>query len=206
MGKIADIAKNKGVLLLLAVVTVVASIVVLERKPDTTVACAQGESESVHAVVVSDEEGACRALGEFVAPLTIINVWASWCPYCVEEMPALSKVADEYPHIPVVAVNRAETRATADAFLDTLSISDNVHIRYDATDDVYKAIGGFGMPETVFVNSMGEILFHKRGIMSLEELRDIITSLTEQHTTDMPSFNPRLCVEGSACSLPNSGS
>lgn len=35
-------------------------------------------------------------------------------------------------------------------------------------------IGGFLMPETIFVDSGGHIVFHKRGPMTLEEMRETV--------------------------------
>ena len=41
----------------------------------------------------------------------------------------------------------------------------------DSSDSFYRSIGGFTMPETLFVDGGGNILLHKRGPMTLDEMR-----------------------------------
>jgi len=162
-------------LLVLASVIVVASIVWLEQ-PRGSAACTSTGTVLYEQAYV-DESGTCRSLSEFQAPLTIINVWASWCPFCVEELPDFARIAAEFPEVPVVVINRAEPVTQAQAFLETLELNDSLQVLFDLDDLFYRSIGGFGMPETVFVASDGTILRHKRGAMSLEEMRDVIGAL-----------------------------
>ena len=44
-------------------------------------------------------------------------------------------------------------------------------------DSFYKSIGGFSMPETIFVSSNGDLLRHKRGPMKFEEMKEIINEI-----------------------------
>jgi thiol-disulfide isomerase/thioredoxin len=48
----------------------------------------------------------------------VVHFWASWCPECVSELPGLAREAERCaPGVRIVAVNVAEPRATAEAFL-----------------------------------------------------------------------------------------
>lgn len=38
----------------------------------------------------------CLPVSALAAPLTMYNVWATWCPPCREELPALGRIAREY--------------------------------------------------------------------------------------------------------------
>lgn len=112
----------------------------------------------------------------------IINVWATWCPFCKNELPDFAEIQREFPEVEVVAVNREESRESAQSFSDTLE-SNNIIWLLDETGSVYKAIGGFAMPETLFVNAEGVIVVHKRGPMRLDEIRthtEKIVSNTEE--------------------------
>ncbi len=51
----------------------------------------------------------------------VVNLWATWCGPCVEEMPTLAKLADETHGQPVaivpISLDRDEDRANAEAFI-----------------------------------------------------------------------------------------
>src|SRR3989344_2567738 len=57
----------------------------------------------------TDNTGANIKLADFKGEPLVINSWASWCPFCVEELPAFVSLQGEFKDkITVVAVNRAE--------------------------------------------------------------------------------------------------
>lgn len=102
----------------------------------------------------------------------VINVWASWCPFCFKELPDLALAQAEFINqVVMVAINRAEEVAMAKRFTDNLGISNNLVFLLDPQDMFYKAIGGFSMPETIFVDKEGFIREHRRGPVDVNELR-----------------------------------
>lgn len=101
----------------------------------------------------------------------IINAWASWCPFCVNELPDFAAAQKELGHnVKIIAVNRTESAQLAQEFSDRLGVTNDLIILLDKTDSFYKAIGGFSMPETIFVNAAGQIMDHKRGPMKKDEI------------------------------------
>ena len=72
----------------------------------------------------------------------------------------------------VLAIDRQESLEKAKGFTDELGITDDMLFLLDPSDSFYKTIGGFSMPETVFLNGAGEIVVHKRGPMELDEMRE----------------------------------
>lgn len=44
---------------------------------------------------ILDEAGTTRKLSDFAGQVILLNIWASWCPPCREEMPALDRLEDE---------------------------------------------------------------------------------------------------------------
>ncbi len=192
---------KRQTLALLAIGALVAVGIFLLERPAEGITCSAG-GDDIHSLSYADERGNCRILSEFKAPVTVVNVWASWCPFCVEELPDLARIADEFTDVPVVAINRGESSADAQAFLETLSLSDTMHVLFDPEDSFYRFIEGFGMPETVFVGEEGTILFHKRGVMSLEEMRETVMLLTSRVQPNGSIQNHSLCLgDGSTCSV-----
>lgn len=53
---------------------------------------------------------------------TLLNVWASWCPVCREEMPVLAEYARRSGSIPVVGVNVREPASSALEFMASVGV------------------------------------------------------------------------------------
>lgn len=131
-------------------------------------------------LVLGTYEGTEVHLSEYKRKLLVIHAWASWCTYCADELRTLARLKDVYgDEVQILAVNRAESQAEAQAFTDPLQLDGKIEILLDPTDSFYKDIEGYAMPETVFINDSGDILFHQRGPMKLEEVIERINTLVE---------------------------
>lgn len=116
-----------------------------------------------------------RAFSEFAGMPLIINLWSSDAPFSAEELLDLATTQNEFgDRLIVIAINRGESLDAAKSFTDRLGISSRVFFLLDPKDSFYKAIGGFTMPETLFVDRNGNIVDHKRGHMKLPEIRQRI--------------------------------
>jgi thiol-disulfide isomerase/thioredoxin len=104
------------------------------------------------------------SLARFRGRPLVINFWASWCPPCREEMPALERAA------------RQLTGRVSFAGLDTqdqpgagLAFARRAGVTYPlATDNaqVYGSYGVSGLPTTFFVNADGTIVGRQVGAMT----------------------------------------
>ncbi len=186
------------IILVFVLLAIVAGVFYLE-KPKEGVVCANGDT-GVYSLSFSDERGECRDLEEFKASVVVVNSWASWCPFCVEELPDLGRIAEEFPEVPIVIINRSESSVDANEFLKTLDVSNRVVRLFDPEDSFYKFIEGFGMPETIFIDEKGATIFHKRGVMSYEEMESIIKQLTSKVQPNLETYNNLACLgDGEEC-------
>ena len=140
---------------------------------------AYASTDTVPDVVLTDEVGAPVVLHDVLERPAVINTWASWCPFCVEEIPDFARfAATSQGDIDVVLVNRGESREKGTAFLAGLGVTNSaLSVLYDERELFYQGIGGFSMPETVFVDTDGTIRFHKRGPLSFDELEQISSDI-----------------------------
>jgi thiol-disulfide isomerase/thioredoxin len=114
----------------------------------------------------------------FKGKILVVNSWAVWCPFCVKELSDFVELQKEFPdEIVVIAIDRAEPMEKAKEFTDSLSVSDGMVFLLDPKDSFYRSIGGFSMPETIFVDTSGEIRIHKRGPMELSEMRENVEKI-----------------------------
>lgn len=130
-------------------------------------------------VVLSDYDGAEVRLSQFRYTRLIVFMWASWCPYCADELRNLQDIKRQLGNkIEVLAVNRAEPLVVARQFTDALGEQSNIRLLLDPEDALFHSMDGYAMPETVFVDVGGKVFFHQRGPMQksdvLEKLKGIL--------------------------------
>ena len=87
--------------------------------------------------------------GEWV----LVNFWATWCVYCVDEMPYLQEVADR-GDIQVWGINMRETVDEMNIFVEEHDISFPILLSPD--NDTILAYPG-GMPRTFIIAPDGTI-------------------------------------------------
>jgi cytochrome c biogenesis protein CcmG, thiol:disulfide interchange protein DsbE len=126
--------------------------------------------------VYTDLEGNPFTFEEYEGKVRVVNAWASWSPFSHQELKDLETLAREYEDKEVVfiAINRKESKEQAKSYLATIQEFTKMVFAIDVTDAFYTAIKGYAMPETVFYDVRGNIVFHKRGNMTLEEIREHI--------------------------------
>ncbi|MBI4137691.1 MAG: TlpA family protein disulfide reductase [Candidatus Sungbacteria bacterium] len=133
------------------------------------------EFQSVPQVLLRDYQAREVRLSDFSGKPMLVNAWASWCPYCRDELDDFAAIKKEFARqgkdVVILAVNRAEAPEAAQRYSDALGVSEEIVFLADPDDSFYKAIGGFSMPETVFIDAEGKIRDHRRGAMAYEEIR-----------------------------------
>lgn len=163
-------------LIILAIIT--AGIVFLANRsnPSTPPSTPSAEGPSASQVLnltFTDYDGQNVRLTDFQGKPLVINSWAAWCPFCVKELKDFAALQKEFKdEITIIAIDRAETKDTAEQYTDQLGVSNDLVFLLDPDDSFYKAVGGFSMPETIFVDENGSIVFHKRGPMDIKEMRE----------------------------------
>lgn len=163
-----------GGVIVLAVV--VGGVFLLSREAPRTdqeieVASTETRKQALPAFSLTDFDGAEVDSADLVGKPLVVNAWASWCPFCVNELPDFVAAQRQYgDQVVFVAIDRAESGAVAQEYVRELGLVDDLIWLLDPDDSFYAAIGGFSMPETVFVTADGQINFHKRGPMKLDEI------------------------------------
>lgn len=107
------------------------------------------ESESGDAIDLSDLRG---------KPV-LINFWASWCPPCRSEMPAIQKVYDEFADsdFVVLAVNTTYQDSEGDAVTFAMLHRLTFPILWDQTGEVSREYHINSLPTSFFIDRLGII-------------------------------------------------
>jgi len=130
------------------------------------------------AVEVTNLQGEAVSLADYAGTPLVINAWASWCPFCIDELPAFVEAQRQLGEdVVVIAIDRGESADIAEEYLERVGDRGDVVWLLDPSDSFYGTIGGFSMPETLFIDSDGSLVFHKRVPMNLEEIMQRSSSL-----------------------------
>lgn len=110
-------------------------------------------------VLNADDTEINTSLSQYRGQVVMINFWATWCPPCREEMPAIQSVYEDYKEsdFVVLAINTTfqDNEADVQAFVNEYNLT--FPILLDRTGDVSQQYQLRGLPSTYFVDRKGVI-------------------------------------------------
>ena len=123
----------------------------------------QGEDQVQERIQVPDFEmtlsdGGTLSFKECSGKKVLLNFWATWCGPCVGEMPALQKLADEFPEeLVILAVNCSEDKGTVQKFIKNNGYT--FPIVLDTDGAIQFIFGGItSLPTTFIIDEEGYIV------------------------------------------------
>ncbi len=115
-------------------------------------------------------EGEPLSLSGLRGQVVLLNFWATWCPPCRAEMPALQDAYDRFKGegFVVLGVDQFELPQQVGRFLSTFGITyPNV---IDETGQVSRAYGVFSIPQTFFIDREGVVQKIVPGPLNLPQI------------------------------------
>lgn len=101
-------------------------------------------------------------LSRLVGTPTVINLWASWCAPCREELPLLAKADREFGSSVRVLGIDFDDPAPDDA-IELLTLSGVTYPQLvDRDSKIRTSLGVVGLPQTVFVDAQGRMVATER--------------------------------------------
>lgn len=125
--------------------------------------------------VLGDQLGKLEALDDYRGKVVLVNFWATWCPFCLEEMPDLQKVSQEFKgDVVVLGINNMESPGQGESYVADLDVTYPV-LYFPDDDEIVNAYDVFAMPTTYYLDRDGIVRVVWRGFDNLEGMRDKIT-------------------------------
>jgi thiol-disulfide isomerase/thioredoxin len=102
----------------------------------------------------------------------LVNIWASWCEPCRDELPWLQQ-ANDSGEVDVLGVDAEDQAESAGALLEDLDVT--FPSVYDPANEFAREIGVITKPTTLFVSKEGEVVFVLPGpFASYDEMRELV--------------------------------
>ena len=136
-----------------------------------------GEGDMPPDVLGKDETGQPISLESLRGNVVILTFWATWCPYCLKELPILENIQNlaGKDRIEVIAINWKEDRGTYRAVkrrLKDLTLT----LTSDSSGSIGEAYGVQAIPHMLMIGKDGRVDTVRRGY-SEEDLDDIAADL-----------------------------
>jgi peroxiredoxin len=136
-------------------------------------------TEILFALTLPDAGGTPQALSQWKGQPLVVNFWAPWCAPCVEEMPDLQGIRDEYhPRGFEVIGLGIDSAVRIRQFRDEHRITVPLLVAGPEGTTVADQLGNKSgaLPYTVLIGSDGRILERKLGRIQPDELRRWFTA------------------------------
>jgi thiol-disulfide isomerase/thioredoxin len=107
----------------------------------------------------------------------VVNFWASWCPPCVEEMPTLDKLQQDFLQKNVLFVGIGiDSPSNIRDFLAKTPVSYPIVIGGLEGSNISKQLGNAqgALPYTIIIDAKGKATYSKLGKITEDELRNAI--------------------------------
>ncbi|HYC57110.1 MAG TPA: TlpA disulfide reductase family protein [Candidatus Binatia bacterium] len=107
--------------------------------------------------ILQSLDGKTRKLSIYRGQVVLVNLWATWCPPCIEEMPLLNRIAEQYKDrgLIVLGVAGDDDVSRVQEFVERTPLKFEILLDPDGAIGTQYGITGY--PETFFVDREGRI-------------------------------------------------
>lgn len=118
-----------------------------------------------------DADGKSTSLAAFVKPgtYTLVDFWASWCPYCIKEIPELSALYDKWKDsgFDIVGVAVRDVPEDSKAAINKHNIS--WPVLFNTQRRPYEIYGFSGIPHHILIGPDGKIISRGESASQIQE-------------------------------------
>lgn len=135
-------------------------------------------------------DGSALTLSDLRGRPVLINFWASWCPPCRQELPALQAAYDTYgDEIGFLAVNVKEPANTVTAFATEMGLTIPIVLDPEGqiSNETYQVRG---IPTTIFVDARGVVMARHVGPLDEVAITGYLDPLLEQASQNRTMSSP----------------
>ncbi len=129
--------------------------------------------------IAEDANESDVAFSSYFGKPIVLNLWASWCSPCKEEMPYFEQAYKDNSDIKFLMVNMTtgDTKSEAKAFIKDSGYT--FPVLYDVYGEAAVAYEAQSLPMTFFIDKNGELVTYAVGALNQEQLQEGIDLIKE---------------------------
>ena len=106
--------------------------------------------------------------------VTFINLWATYCAPCVEEIPYFERLHQEHEEVRILAVHASLVTEDVAAYLEEKGWDLDFALD-DEDGSVYALLGGDALlPRTIVLDRQGRVVYNQAGSVTYEKLEELL--------------------------------
>jgi peroxiredoxin len=130
---------------------------------------------------LTDTAGHAVSLNDYRGQVVLVNLWATWCPPCKEEMPALESFYHKHKDsgFVIVAINDGDPTPDVIQFVEDYGLSFPVWLdpKYIASEQAFKTLN---LPSSFLIDRNGTIVLSWVGGINYKTLDKYVTPIIEE--------------------------
>ncbi|UCC57543.1 MAG: TlpA family protein disulfide reductase [Gammaproteobacteria bacterium] len=132
---------------------------------------------------LADMDDGQHRLADYHGKVILVNFWATWCPPCRREMPALEALYLKYRKqgLVVLAINQWEDADHVFAYMGQLNVFPTFPVLFDPESRVSADYGVKGLPTSFLINRQGKLVYRAIGGREFDhpEIERLLQTLLE---------------------------
>ncbi len=133
-------------------------------------------------LTLTDLGGVTRSLSDYEGQVILVNLWATWCPPCKEEMPTLQAYHDKYQDrgFSIIAINDGDPEPDVIQFVEEYQLTFPVWLdpTYIATEDAFKTMN---LPSSFVIDRSGTVRLYWVGEINSKMLEKHVTPIIKEN-------------------------
>jgi thiol-disulfide isomerase/thioredoxin len=119
-------------------------------------------------------DGVVDSLDNYRGHVVLVNLWATWCTPCRDEMPALQNLYERERSrgLIVLGIDQGESASVAGAYARQIGV--HYPILLDQEQRYGRAYAAIGLPTSLVVDRSGHIVRGIDGQLTLAQMRDAV--------------------------------
>lgn len=127
-----------------------------------------------------DLDGVSRSLTDYQGKVVLVNMWATWCPPCREEMPTLEGFYQDYADqgFLIIGLNDGDEAVDVRDFVDSYGLSFPIWLDPDYLSEA--AFNTMNLPSSFVIDRQGQVRLQWVGKIERSQLEKYIVPLIQE--------------------------
>lgn len=150
-----------------------AALLFFNLPADRPAAVGAAEGDTLPDFSVPCTDGSVFTLSDHRGETVVVNVWATWCAPCLEELPDFARLLRETQNVTVLALHSELVTEDVQAFLAERDYGLPFAVAPDAAFTGTLGVGAV-LPHTLIVAPDGTVTYNRAGSLSYEALSALV--------------------------------
>jgi thiol-disulfide isomerase/thioredoxin len=131
-------------------------------------------------LTLEDLSGKSVSLDDYLGSVVLVNLWATWCPPCRDEMPALQTYYEKHKAdgFVLVAINQEEHREVVEPFVKEFGLTFPIWL--DLNYQAEREFNTMSLPSSFVIDRTGRVRLMWFGSISKKNLEKYVTEVIKE--------------------------